>query len=471
MRQNRFLSASFALNVLAFEAFAQPAVPPPPLPPVAPAPAAETVAPLPPTAEVQPPSATPPAPEPPRTAAPPETLNTEITPNPPQVPGAPAALGDETQNDGDAETGKKKKKKKEDRRANLFGEEERYGRLEIGGRVFARVGFSSRELGDSSVESLDLSVQSARVDFSYQAPAKWLSVDIEFDVAGNNPEMKDAFVQAKGRHFFARAGQFKPPVSAIEMESPWVLPLADRGFLNDLLLDYLDVAGRRPGVLLGWRGRGGIKPRISVGAFQGSTLEDPNVVPGDRDVELIEERDMEAVGFAARFDVEIDDVGIGVFYQHRVGSPLFPETNHYPTGGADLVWDQTLDAGGVRLWADFITGTSWYEYMGKTADEEDAVFLSGRVLGAYRFGGTEDEAFYVEPFGMLGLLEPDVDISKDFALEGVIGLNVGLWRRGRLALQGEINQADENFPNHSSGYLFGLSPDRVGLTLQVGVAF
>jgi hypothetical protein len=365
----------------------------------------------------------------------------------------------------------KDKKKKEERRANLLGEDDdRYGRLEIGGRVFVRSGYSRRDVGATTQSSLDLSIPSARLDFSYEAPAKWLSMDIEIELSGN-PELKDAYVQARDKGFFARAGQFKPPVSAMEMESTWALPLAHRGFIHDLLLDYLDVAGRRPGVIVGYRAKGGIKPRLTLGVFQGSVLQDGNVTPGDRDVVLIEEKDLSAQGFAGRFDVDLGGLELGAFYQHRVGSPVFPETEHYPLGGVDVLFDRTFESGGLRVWADAMAGTSWYEFEDKPADDDDAVFVEGRVLAAYRFGGTVDEAFYVEPFGMLGMLEPDTDVDSDWALEAVLGLNVGLWRRARITLQGELNQGDAKFPNQTTGYLYGLSPDKLGLILQAGMAF
>lgn len=387
------------------------------------------------------------------------------TPTPPAVHGVPEA------EDVPGEA-KKKKKKKEERNYSVLGPDEaKYGRLVLGGRVFAGATFSRRDAGSTNTESLDLAVNSARIDVEYEAPNGWLSLDLEFDVAGN-PEVKDAFIQAKGRHFFARAGHFKPPVSAIEMESPWNLPMADgRGFISDLLVDYLDVAGRRPGALVGVRGRGGVKPRFSVGAFQGSVLEDQSTTPGDRDVELIEEQGLDSQGFAARFDVDLSGFELGAFYQHRIGSPTYPETEHYPTGGLDLFWDKTFANGGVRVWADALVGTSWYEYAGKEADDKDAIFVSGRVIAAYRFGGVEDEALYIEPFGVLGAFEPDTEVSSDLAIEAVLGVNVGFWRRARLTLQGEFNQGDANFPNQTNGYLFGLSPDRVGLVLQAGMAF
>lgn len=411
--------------------------------------------------------------------SPPATSDTPALPGeaqPSQAPNPPVVLGtpeDSAATDDAGQPKKKKKKGKDEERKraeNLLGGDGRYGRLELGGRVFTRAAFSQREVGTSNTEWLDLSVSSARIDVSYEAPVKWLSLDIELDVAGK-PEMKDAYIQAKGEHFFGRAGQFKPPISIIEMESPWDLPMAGRGFLHDLLVDYLDVAGRRPGVLVGYRGRGGIKPRLSVGAFQGSVLRNQSTEPGDRDVDLIEEQSLEAQGLAARFDVDLGSVKVGAFYQHRVGSPYYPETKHYPTGGVDLLWDQTFDTGGVRVWADLIGGTSWYEYEDKPVDDDDAVFLSGRVIAAYRFGGTEDEAFYVEPFALAGALEPDTEVDSDWAIEGVLGVNVGLWRRARVTIQGEINQGDAKFPNQTNGYLFGLSPDRKGITVQAGMAF
>ena len=77
--------------------------------------------------------------------------------------------------------------------------------------------------------------------------------------------------------------------------------------------DWLDVAGRRPGLAVGYRGKGGLKPRLTIGAFQGTTMED--VVPGDRDVELIEGASMDAQTYAARAQIEVAGVDIGAWYE------------------------------------------------------------------------------------------------------------------------------------------------------------
>ena len=95
-----------------------------------------------------------------------------------------------------------------------------------------------------------------------------------------------------------------------------------------------------------------------------------------------------------------------------------------------------------------------------------ALFVIG--YGAYRFGGTEAETFYLEPFGLIGLLDPDIDVIDDLALEALVGINVGAWGRARLTLQGEMNRVRRNFP---AGYFLGRSPDHLAVLLQAGVAF
>jgi hypothetical protein len=93
------------------------------------------------------------------------------------------------------------------------------------------------------------------------------------------------------------------------------------------------------------------------------------------------------------------------------------------------------------------------------------------VIAAVRFGGAVFEQFYVEPYLLGGVLDPDLDVERDFATELALGVNVGLWQRARLSLQGELWQGDSNFPHGSQGYLFGGEPDRVALLLQAGAVF
>lgn len=476
-------------------ASAQPAAAPPPAPaPVPPA------APAPPTpsdtgspagaADAAPPVATLPAPVAPLGASTPAAAPGGVVSGVPAPPVSEAptaatepeglALGEG--HDPDDDDGKKKKKKKKDQIPRVPGE------FSVKGRVFVLAELSRHERTTTVVEggglvartdnptTLDLSVPTARASLRYQAPQPWLSAEVEIEVA-DGPAMRDGYVQAKGRHLSAKLGQFKLPVSAFAMESLWDLPLVRRGFLHDLLDDWLDVGGRQPGVLFGVRGRGGMKPFLSLGAFQGNVVEE-DIVPGDRNTDPVSldvlrgEGYLDAQSYVARAGFELADfVDLGLWYQHRVGSPAVGEIEHYPTAGFDAVVDEDYAFGGVRLWLDAMLGESWYEHPEKVEDDDDALFLAGRLVAAVRFGGLQPDEPYVEPYGLVSAFEPDPDVVSDFAYEAALGVNVGLWDRARIGLQGELVKTQRNFPGTLAGYFGGRVPDRLGLLLQGAVQF
>jgi hypothetical protein len=288
--------------------------------------------------------------------------------------------------------------------------------------------------------------------------------------------MRDGYIQARGRHLAAKVGQFKMPVSAYAMESLWDLPVVRRGFLHELLSDWLDVGGRHPGVLFGVRGRGGIKPSLSVGAFQGRVLEE-ETASNDRNTDPLSlagvgwDSYTDGQSYVARAGIELADMlDLGAYYQHRVGSPGVGEIEHYPTIGVDAVLDRSFDGMGLRAWVDATLGPSWYEHPEKATDDEDATFIAGRACAGFRFGGMQPDEPYVEPFGLLAVLEPDTDVVSDFMLEAALGVNVGLWDRARIGLQGEIVNTQRNFPNGNTGY-FAAAGDRMAALLQGAVAF
>lgn len=468
----RALAAAFGVCVAAPAAFAQtapPPVAPEPLPP-APAPAApaEPDAAAPGALE---PSAPPPAPTP----APAPLADEPAGVPPVAAPSTvPAAATPELEED---EPKKKKKKKKQNPRIP--------GEFSIRGRVYVLGEYSRQErtvIDLGSLEprteyphALDLTIPSARVSLRYQAPQEWLTAEIELEAA-DGPDMKDAYIQARDRHFTAKVGQFKMPVSAYAMESLWDLPVVRRGLLHELLTDWLDVGGRHPGILLGVRGRGGIKPSFNVGAFQGRVLEE-DIVPNDRNLEPVSlefvgwDSYTDAQSYVARAAIELfDALDLGAYYLHRVGSPDVGEIEHYPTGGLDARLDTTFGRIGLRVWADAMLGKSWYVHADKAARDEDVTFLVGRTSVGLRFGGMQPDEFYVEPYGLLAALEPDTDVVSDFMLEAALGVNVGLWDRARIGLQGELISAQRNFPTSNTGY-FGAVADRTSLLLLGAVTF
>jgi hypothetical protein len=318
------------------------------------------------------------------------------------------------------------------------------------------------------VDSLDIKLDSARFSLLYQNPAKWLIAEIEVEVSDpDQVELRDAYLLAEGGPLSFKAGNFKMPTSVIEVESAWTLPSSRRGFINDLLLNYLDVASRRPGLQAVYRGPGALDPTLILGMFQGSVLVEH--VGDDRDTELIEEANLDAQNWVARAQIELaKKVDIGVFFEQRVGSPLPLQTQHYPVVGADVVFDDEFGDFGLRAWADVHFGESWYEHSGKPVDEGAPWFLAVRAILAFRYGGTSDGMFYVEPFGSFGMLDPDMDVDADAAREFTAGVNVGFWDQVRVTLEGFTNDTSRNFPESFFG---GPYAPLMGLTLQLGAAF
>ena len=370
----------------------------------------------------------------------------------------------------DAAAGDPEHKSKKPKKRDKLG---KYG-LEVKGRIFALGELSHRRetvVGSAlnreerDRNALDLSLQSARFGVDYQSPLPFLSAQLELDVAGN-PKVKDAYLLA-GKTFFVKAGQFKVPSSTFELESPWTLPLARRGLVHDLMTDWLDIAGRRPGVAVGYHGRGGLKPRLTLGAFQGTTLKKA-VEEGDRDVELIDHASLSAQTYAARGELSVAGLTLGAWFEQRVGSTSPREFSHFSTFGLDAELQRRFEHGALRAWVDGSAGQSLYVHADKPGSDPHPWFVSARALVAYRFGGLAQGDPYVEPFGFFALLDPDSEVVSDFVTETSLGVAAGFWDRLRVTLQGEMTNGQRNFP---SGFLDNQNPDHMSLLLQAGVRF
>jgi len=345
--------------------------------------------------------------------------------------------------------------------------------LELKGRLFALAEVSHRHetvVGSSGSlvarnrDAMDLSLQSARFGVAYRSPLRFLSAQLELEVAGK-PRVKDAFIEA-GKTFLVKAGQFKLPSSALELESPWTLPLSRRGLVHDLMTDWLDIAGRRPGVAIGYKGHGSFKPRLTLGAFQGTTLK--QIEPGNRDVKLIDHASLSAQTYAARAEITLAPVTLGGWYEQRVGSTAVGDFSHFATFGLDAEVAQRFRYGALRAWVDGSAGQSLYVNADKPGSDTTPWFASGRALVACRFGGLELGAPYVEPFGFVALFDPDTQVVADLVTEAAVGVAAGFWDRARLTLQGEMTNAKRNFPD---GFLDRQTPKHLSLLLQAGVRF
>jgi hypothetical protein len=446
-------------------------------------------------------------------ATPPADAAAPMTP-PPQVEPAPVPTEEKkkskkkNKDDVDAEEqgqGDPRAADKSSKAASIGGEkgpalaadakdENKFGEIEIHGRLFARAGLSTREAAATTapnaprvrINALDLSVPSARIGFDYQSPLKWLSAQMEAELTDRNV-LKDGFVRARKRWVTVKAGQFKVPISALALESAFSLPMVDRGIVHDYLLDVFQVGDRRLGASVELHDRDadtGLRPTLTLGAFQGSAL-DQGVF---RD---IEDETLGGQSYAARVELKPGDFTFGASFEHRVGPKVVltvpeggtPELRrpsdctqpciaHYWTIGADAALDVEFPGGGLRFWVDALGGRSWIESSRKRlapARAEDGAFpIFGALRGvvAYRMGGTSRREFYVEPYGMAAVLDPDLAYGRDHVAEWVLGVNVGRWKLARVGLEGELYRGAARLPS-----ALGTDPDRMGLMLQGAVAF
>jgi hypothetical protein len=396
-------------------------------------------------------------------AAPPATPPAEGAPT--GETGAPAMTGD-----GGVEGVKKKKKKDKEGAADGEAAEPR---VEFKGRVFARAGYFNYGEGldidgnPKTIQGLRLTVPSARFGLKAK-PLDWVTVNLELDIAGNRPEMKDGFVQAKNKPFMVRAGQFKTPALAIFIESPWTLPVVRRGIINDILLDQFQLSGRRPGAIAQWQGGGSLDPQVTLGAFQGSQW-------ATDEFEYVGERTFFGQSPMGRLSITPGGVELAAWGQMRV----FPAVTEPPqmdpwrfwAAGLDVTADHTFASGGLRYWIEAVTGSSWLDEAPQ--DDTFTTFYAGRALLAFRLGGVNEGDRFFEPYVMVGAVEPDTNVDGDLIWEAKVGINVGHWRNTRLTLEYEMAEFGDNIPTFLHDPADGPTPfaDSKAVLLQAGAAF
>ncbi len=356
-------------------------------------------------------------------------------------------------------------------------------RIQLRGRVFARLDYQRAQVnqGAGLVEQRGLtpSVPDARAALRARI-LDGVQLVLSADFAGS-PDIKDAYLQAKDKRWLARVGRFKMPISAFTMESSWMLPLARRGWLEELLSDRMLLTGRREGVMGGIQGGGYWDPAAVLGVFQsvrwGKYEGDPMSMRGPGDATAV-----------ARLSVQPSGMEIGLAGQRRVtyagsrgeGALAAFRERAFWAGVLDFTADFTFVRTGLRLWADLLAGNSWFDaaapaaavLLAESQAPDTNRFASGRALAAYRLGGLEPGALYLEAFATAGVLDPDLDIRSDLFFEAMAGLNAGHWRGTRLTVQVERGLAGHNFPRQFFLPFGNDVLDRYwALVFQAGAAF
>jgi hypothetical protein len=302
--------------------------------------------------------------------------------------------------------------------------------VELGGRVML---FADAEAINFGPTQGSLALSSVRAEVAYRWE-DWLKILVELEAEGR-PELKDAYVRVRWGGFGVKAGHFKPPSSAIFLESRWSIPMTRRGVLDEALFDTVQLAGRRPGLQLEWKGEGNLKPSAQLGVFQGSDHERDLLPPGP----------LASLNVAARGTLELGKVELGAFAELRASEPLpSAELSSLFAGGLDAVYDCKFTGQALRLWADAILGQSAID--DDLSDGRSALFLAARGIAAWRWGGLEESERYLEPYVSLGLFDPNARIQADLVFESAVGLNLGYWRHARLTLEVAHARGSRNTP-------------------------
>ncbi len=337
-------------------------------------------------------------------------------------------------------------------------------RLELRGRALGGV---FRETTDG-VSRTDVDAENLRLELRWR-PARWLRGVLEADAA-DDPRLKDAFLAVRAGRYEVRAGQFKPPISPVQMASRWDLPSVDRGLLDDVLVEAFGVAGRRAGVQLRWNQRKG-PLSATAGVFRASNLRGDRI--GDESFDN-PAKDWEALKATGRLAYSKKRLELGAAFDVRPVEPVPGEgRRRLWTGAVDATWSRK--DGGPRAWAEAYVGRSWQD--ADAFDGRDATFLAGRAIAGWRFGGREAPSGGLrgsaEPFLSGSLFDPDASVRADLLWELGGGIHLGALGHLRLTLEARRRAGSRNTPLSLGLFAAGTRPDAPGtrLAAQLGAAF
>lgn len=326
---------------------------------------------------------------------------------PQESDASPAAVPEESKKD------KKAKKDKEEREFRLKG------------RVFVRNTVSNNGWTNT------FELASARAGVLYRDRTYGLRVEVEAELSGRNAEVRDAYVRLDpSKHVRVQAGRFKRPISAVALASRWDLPVIERGYLNDLAVDYgfsqepdeLPLSGRFIGATTTLRdtelpGR----PELVVGVFRSAVHDQVAGTDPDWSKQFPED-------VFSRLEVE-------PLPGFRLATSL-AWVGQLETGGEQSTFrhgfvsslDAVVDMGMFRGWFEVFTGTSTLHLQadGRALGR----FQAARAIASGRVPVTH--TIYVEPYVAFQYLDGSSELDDDRIIQGGGGINVGVGEGWRL---------------------------------------
>ncbi len=334
---------------------------------------------------------------------------------------------------------------------------------EVHGRVFARQTLSKVKIVDDLeapwLWTQDVASARLSVEYHYRSGLK-TSVEVEF--SGGQAKMRDVYVRWRPRRSFTlQAGRFKKPISAVQLEGLWKLPVVERGLLSDLEFGgvILPLGGRGDGIQFAFDPQD-LPFAVKLAVFQPELLVGIDVtehVPAD-------------VYARVEFDVT-DDVVWGAslatvsYFEKPSQSTGF---RHAPVSGLDL----TIATGRFRLWADVMLGIDTlpfaldvatidlpcYTIPGDGEDNPDVVvcpgpeviadgglFVAARGVASVRFKPSR-YLRTVEPFVAASFIDLNTTFKEDEALQYGFGVSSKINKRLRWQFQFDRTTAAEDAP-------------------------
>ena len=376
------------------------------------------------------------------------------TPTPPTDAGSPATPTVSTpveppKPESDTKSGKKHGKKHTNDQArpgdttstvdepSTSKRKKKHGELTFAGRLFVRAAAVKEKTAPDVVGQA--TVPSARVKSEYRWQRLQAEVEVEF---ANKVRLKNLFAELRllddGAKVDVRAGNFKVPFSEIQLSSIWTLPMADRGLLDNVLVNRLQVSGRAVGAMVAVEWPVAWSPELRVGVFQG--VDDAGnalVAPA---------RDRFGQDGVVRVTVKpIHGLEIGVAAGARVGEllviPVVVSRGYQ--GELDVTLNTRVGPGRLRVWIEGMVGTSWL-----VADpaRKRATFDEARGIAAWRLGGADHGDRYFEIYGLFGVLDPDAAVRNDLVVEATGGVTYGAWNAWRIQAEVERWRTGSNAP-------------------------
>lgn len=337
----------------------------------------------------------------------------------------------------------------------------RWRRFELHGRFLGR-SVSEQQDGDTQSQ---LETENARLELRWR-PSRWLRTVVEWDQA-EDTHLKDAYLALRPGGLEIRAGQFKPPISPIEMDSRWDLPPSERGLLSQVLEYCYGITGRRQGVQIG-RSRAGEGFWAAAGVMRASSVRGDRI--GDEAFDNLA-KDWGALKAVARLAWQGSRVELAGSFDLRPAEPVPGEGyQRFWTASADLTW-RVRRRGGPRLWAEGYVGSSWQD--ANAFDGTNTRFLAGRMLVAWRLGSRKRQGLFAEPYAMGSLFDPDSSVREDLLWEASGGVQLGGFGHLRLVLEAQRRSVSRNAPLSLGLFPRDETPprSRTRLVAQLGVAF